>query len=1109
MPSTSRSVGPEALRTLVDRWLTARPAERANAQSYIIELCHAIGVEPPRPAGSGYEFEFPVRVIGRDGTESVNFIDLYHAHHFALEAKDQDPERPNDMLLRKAFGQLRSYLGHLPDERPPYLLVIDVGRTLIVWDRWSGDYGGFSAGRRIDLTTLADSPGEVELLRDIWTNPSVRNPRSRAIAVTKDIAERLAELAAQLERDGYEQERVARFLMRCVFTMFAEDIGLLPGEPFRHIIDDVALATPQDFVTLATDLWRAMDEGRRFLLRKLLRFNGHFFKVAEALPLSRDALAMLLNASRADWQHVEPSVFGTLLTRALDRDERHRLGAEYTPREFVERVVRPAVEEPLRERWTLVQADVLQLRQTGKKKDRQQAERRLREFHAWLLRLNFLDPACGSGNFLYVTMHLVKRIELEVIRAIEELTGKHEMRLAEVGPWQFHGIEVNPWAREIAELTLWIGFHQFWKEHHDVQPPEPILQDTGTLECRDGVLAWDAVTEVPEQARPDPTPRIRHPVTGALVPDPNAKLPYLRHEHARQSAWPEADFIIGNPPYLGQARQREAFGDGYVDALRAAYPEVPDTADYVMYWWYRAAKAVASGRAIRAGLITTNSIVQSQNRGVIADAESHGVRVMWAVPDHPWVNGADGAAVRVAMTVLAHEPTSATRIVVDDDARLLSEVRVDRLNADLTAHADVATAAGVPLHANEGLCSPGFKLHGTGFLVPPDEATRLLRARPSLAHVLRPYLGGRDLARRSRGLHVIDFGLMSENQAREYPVLYDIVRDRVKPERDANNDPSTREKWWRFGRNREEFRPALVGLSRYIATVETSKHRVFQFLDAAVAPDNMLICFASDDPFHLGVLSSAIHRAWALAAGGHLGVGNDPRYNKTRCFDPYPFPVANAASQRAIGDIASRIDQHRKAAVARDDRVTITGIYNVLEKLRTGEALTRTERHIHRTAACNSLRDLHDELDAAVASAYNWYWPLSTEEILESLVALHSERTAEEASGRVRWLRPRYQVPRFGAAVVGQATAMEFPFGETKVPRGRPRIWPTAAIEQMAALKRLIAKTPLTVDEALVRFDGAKRELVQRHLETLAVMGEMWTDGTGRYHAAEAASVAA
>ena len=1087
------------LQRLAQRWATAKPAERANAQSYIIELCQALGVEPPRPAGGGYEFEFPIRVVGRDGTESTNFVDLYKAEHFALEAKDQDPDKPNDLLLRKAFGQLRSYLGHLPHERPPYLMVLDVGKTLAVWDRWRGDYGGFNAGRRIDLARLAENEADVALLRDIWTDPTVRDPRARSVAVTKEIAAKLAELAAQLEREGYDQERVARFLMRCVFTMFAEDVGLLPGEPFRHIIDDVALADPDEFVPLAMELWQAMDQGHRFLLHKLLKFNGHFFKEAEALPLTRDALAMLLAASHADWQHVEPSIFGTLLTRALDPVERHSLGAEFTPREFVERVVRPTIEEPLRERWTLVQADVLQLQGSGKKKDLAQAESRLREYHEWLRGLNFLDPACGSGNFLYVTMHIVKRIELEVIRGIEELTGKHEIRLTEVGPWQFHGIEVKAWAREIAELTLWIGFHQFWREHHDVQPPEPILRDTGTLECKDAVLAWDSTRHVAGRDRPDPAPRVPSPITGKFVPDSAARLEYIERVGARPTPWPPAHFIIGNPPYIGEKRQRDVLGDGYIDALRAAYPDVPDSADYVMYWWYRAATEIAAGRTLRAGLITTNTITQAKNRKVIEQAEARGVQVVWAVADHPWVEDADGAAVRVAMTVLAPQSHSATLVTVSDDAQVSGETQVERLNADLSAHADVPRAASVPLLANSGISSQGYKLVGDGFVLTPGEARTLLGASPIYADVVHPYRNGRDLSARPRGVYVVDFGMRSEEEARAYPLAFDRIHDRVKPDRDAVRDRSMRERWWIHGRPRADLREALHGLPRYIATLEVSKHRFFTFLSSDVAPDGTLVCIASADAYHVGVLSSRLHMVWALAAGGMLE--DRPRYTKTLCFNAFPFPDATQVLRSEIAGIAEQLDRHRAEAIARDARVTMTGMYNVVAKLRDGEVLSEEERAIHELAGCGTLRTLHDRLDAAVARGYGWAWPTEEKAVLALLVALHDVRAAEEAEGTVRWLRPSYQIPRLGAEVESAVPEMGLGLSEPKAPRGRPRTWPASAIEQMFALQQLIARAPLSIEDALVRFKGAKRDLVQRHLETLALMGEMWVDDGGRYHA--------
>jgi hypothetical protein len=1106
------------LKALAERWSTAKPAERANAQLYIVELCGALGVEPPRPAGSGYEFELPVRLIARDGSESPGFIDCYKAGHFVLEAKDYEEGRSADVLLRKAFGQARMYASHDPaGVAPPYLLVLDVAKTLLIWDRWAGTFGGYAAARRIDLVKLHERPDDAALLVDVWTNPTARNPRLTFQAVTKDIAAHLAELAASLEGRGFEQERVARFLMRCVFTMFSEDVGLLADHPFRRLLDEIAVPTPAEFPGAAEELWRAMDAGRRFGFRKLLRFNGHFFKDAEALPLTREDLTILLEAAKADWAKVEPTIFGTLLTRALDPTERHRLGAEYTPPEFIERLIRPTIEEPVRERWTAVQAEVLQLREAKKPKERAKAEQRLVEFHEWLRSLKVLDPACGSGNFLYLAMHALKRIEVEVLHEIADgRGGALELRMEEVDPSQFYGIEVKPWAREIAELTLWIGFHQFWRQQHgDVQPAEPLLRDTGTLECRDAVLSWDHVRNDEARDRPDPRPRVPHSRTGELVPDPAARRQYAMHVNARPAPWPQADFIVGNPPYLGQFRQREALGDGYVDALRAAYKHVPDSADLVTYWWYRAAEEVAAGRTIRAGLITTNSITQSQNRVVIADAADKGARVTWAIPNHVWYEGGDGAEVRVAMTVIAKDPTSARLVQVEKvekvtgDVPVVSEVRVPRLNADLTADADIATAVTQPLLASAGVAARGFMVAGAGFILDAAEAEQLRALDTKYWPLVRPFRNGKDLTARSRGSYVIDFGLRSEAEARAFPVVFDIVRDRVKPERDANQDKGRREKWWLFGRTNEDLRKALTGLRRYIATAETSKHRFFTFLDSDVAPDNAVVCIASDDAYVLGVLSSSLHLAWALAAGGRMGVRDTPSYNKGLCFEPFPFPDATDSPRAEIAAAAERIEAHRSSAVAAADDVTLMKLYDVVEALRTERTLTAAQQRIHMLGACGVLKDLHDELDHAVASAYGWSWPEPPELVLERLVMLHDQRRAEEAGGRVRWIRPEFQAPKFGRVGDGEAPRLDLQAGadaDVMIAGRAAKPWPGDAVGQITALRQLAGTAPVTVDDAVAHFAGAPRTIVARHLETLAILGEVRQVSGGRYATALAAA---
>ena len=255
----------------------------------------------------------------------------------------------------------------------------------------------------------------------------------------------------------------------------------------------------------------------------------------------------------------------------------------------------------------------------------------------------------------------------------------------------------------------------------------------------------------------------------------------------------------------------------------------------------------------------------------------------------------------------------------------------------------------------------------------------------------------------------------------------------------------------------------------------------------------------------LGVLSSRIHGVWVAALAGKLGVGNDARYNKA-CIDAFPFPVLAGAALVPLSNAAERLDAHRKSAIARDERVTMTGMYNVVAKLRTGEALTPKERAIHEIAACGVLRDIHDELDALVAGAYGWPWPMADAEILERLVALHDERVAEEKRGIIRWLRPEFQAPGQGAELPAEELALpESEAMAAAVTEAAPEPWPAGAIEQIGALKRLVQVAPLTVDEATAQFSGAKREIVVRHMETLAILGEVRETGTGSFAAADRA----
>jgi hypothetical protein len=1100
------------LRALSERWTGVEANERASFQTWFLELCAALGVPAPSPPTDDYRFELPVKVVDREGDLATNYIDAWHRGHFAMEAKMSEPGRNNDALLRRAFGQVRTYVSHVSGTPPPFLMVVDVPHTLIVWDRWSGSYGDFGAGRRIALGSLHTREDDIALLQDIFARPEARDPRGRAQAVTKEIASRLAALAAALEGRGLDQERVARFLMRCVFSCFAEDVGLLPEHLFRKTLEAAQSSRdPSRLKTALELLWKTMDEGGMFGAEMLHRFNGHFFKTREALPLEAADIALLIEATSYDWARVEPSIFGTLLVRALDPEERHRLGAEYTPREYIERLVEPTVVEPIRERWVAVQASVVQLEESGKKKDRDAALTSLLDFHEWMRTLRFLDPACGSGNFLYVTMAAVKRIEVEVLNELQRLSGgQGGLVLDEVHPRQFFGIEIKPWAREIAELTLWIGYHQFWRETHGGRtPPDPILEDTGTIECRDAVLAYDDVVHRPEKDRPDPTPRLKHPVTGELVPDPKATLPYYEHVNARAAMWPEADFIVGNPPYLGTQRQRSSFGDGYVEALRAAYPDVPDSADLVMYWWSAASQLVADGVAIRAGFIATSSMTQSFNRRVLDRLVGKDISVVWAIRNHPWIADIDSASVRVAMAVLARGIRPGFLQVVDDGSSKLESTGPVAISPGLDVQSGLSSATSQPLSANIGLVFRGVCLVGDGFRLDQEGAERVVEMEGRNREIVKRLVNATDLLERSRNQYVIDFGLMSESEAREYASLFDRIRSLVMPARQAQKRKSYRDFWWRFAEPRPELRGASVDMSRFFVTPMVSRHRLFVPLSTDNVPDQRLMTVALQDWWLFGVLSSLAHVVWASEAGGRHGVGNDIVYNNGVCFDPFPFPDPTPALRASIADLAERLDAHRKAAQDRDERVTMTGMYNVVEKLRSGEALTPKERTIHEIAACSILRDLHDELDRLVAEAYGWPWPLSREDILDRLVALHAERIAEEERGLIRWLRPDYQIPRFApeqslgisgadlnARTRGPGTT-QAALADTIT--ASPHPWPATAVEQITAIGALIAQHPRSTAEVAAAFTGAQPALVSRHLDTLALMGEITEGADGRY----------
>lgn len=1179
-----------ALEDLIVEAKASGGAELANYQTFVSDLARALGLKRPDMAKeetrlNDYVYERGVVFRHPNGTTSAGRIDCYKRDCFILEAK-QSAKRQKareteqlalagiaarqkqghakrgtktwDQVMIAAKKQAEDYARALPDDHPypPFILVADIGNVIEVYADFSGqgrNYAHFPDRQsyRLSMDDLLDDTVQ-QRLRAIWSDPHSLDPARISAAVTEDIAERLARIAKSLER-RYDPKDIAEFLMRCLFTMFAEDIGLIEETdeerrtgvgPFEAMLERM-VETPDYFPHALESLWRTMDEGGYAgeFGRPLKRFNGSLFKNRRALRLEADDIRELWLAAKKDWDEVEPAIFGTLLERALDTKERGKLGAHFTPRVYVERLVVPTIIEPLRADWSEVQALVEDHRRAG---DDAAAVQAVRRFHHRLCTTRVLDPACGTGNFLYVSLELMKRLEGEVLDALEGL-GDDEARLLldgeTVNPRQFFGLELNPRAVPIADLVLWIGFLKWQLKTTEARNlPEPILHAYGTIREQDAILAYDRqeLLRGPDGkplSRWDGETMKRHPITGEEVPDPDATTELHRYVNPRRAPWPEAEFIVGNPPFIGGKDMRAELGDGYAEAAWTARPQVPGGADFVMHFWDEAAtrllatpaKKGAANPLRRFGFITTNSITQTFSRRVVERHMSAKapLSLTYAIPDHPWLKASDKAAVRIAMTVAVRGERQgklaevvSERGLNSDTPEVRLETREGKITSALRLGADLSKI--VPLLANEDLSSPGVKLHGSGFIVAPDRAANLgLGEVDGLDGYIRHYRHGRDLAARPRGVMVIDlFGLTAVEVQRRFAATYQHLIETVKPERDQNNRAAYRDNWWIFGEPRAELRQALAGLDRYIATIETTKHRVFQFLDRSMLPDNKLIVIAVGRAAKVSIQSSRLHVAWSMSTGGWLGVGNDSVYVKTRCFDPFPFPVLTDAESAALDQLGERLDTFRKERLAAHDFLTMTDMYNVLERLRELEAgadappLSDRERAIHEAGLISVLKDIHDVIDRAVFDAYGWTdlgarlvgrpgattpspqksedQEAAEQELLVRLVALNLERAAEEKAGTVRWLRPDYQKPRLAHKLKGQSE-LDVELAEAGVVE--ERAWPADGLEQIRALRDVLAEAdaPLPADALASLFRGRttpkRRARVADVLETLVATG--------------------
>lgn len=926
--------------------------ERAEAQSFFNDLCRLVGHKTPReadPSRTWFAFEYGAeKTVGGRG-----FADAWKKGYFGWEAKG------TGRSLQDAYVQLKMYSDDL--QNPPLLVVSDL-ETIQIHTNFTNTV------KEAHTFTIEDlvKPEVLRKVRAMFHSPEELRPGKKRSDITEDAAKKFADLAHALRERDHSPLAVAHFLNRLLFCMFAEDIGLLPDHLFTRMVVG-SQDSPEAFEANAKQLFGAMRQGGQAGFTKVEWFNGGLFDSEDVLALTTAELKLLQAACQLHWDQIDPSIFGTLFERGLDPDKRSQLGAHYTDPETIQKIIQPVVVEPLLAEWELVKTGLVRAiaKDTAKTKV---AKAVLTPYYSFLDRLRqyvVLDPACGSGNFLYLSLQALKDVEARVIFEAEELGLPRQQ--PSVGPANVRGMELNEYAAELARITVWIGEIQ-WMIHNGYGARNnPILQPLNQIECRDALL------------NPDGT----------------------------EAAWPPADVIVGNPPFIGDKKMRGELGADYTQRVRAAYAaRVPGAANFVTFWFEKANDSIREGRTQRAGLVAPNTVAGGANLEVLKHIVAT-TSIFNAWSNEKWWDS--NTQVRVAMVCFGH----------NGGTPHLDGSRVAGIFADLSEDAGdgVDTTLAENLAENKGVAFLGIQK--TGAFDIPGRLARSWLAQPNPngrpnSDVVRPWFNGEDLGERPRDMWIIDYGTNTPQiDAAMYEKPFEHLQSEVQPKRVGKREARTNENWWIFQWARPHMRQALAGQTRYIATPETPTHNVFSWVDAKIVPDKNLIVFARDDDATFGVLSSTIHLRWVQKIGSRFGAHPTVRrYNSSRVFETFPFPEGLTLDLPAAPEspYAKDIAQVARSLVEARDRwlnppewvdwvrtpEEETAGFPARPQAKPGFEIDLSARTI--AALYNQppqwLTNLQDDLDRVVAAAYGWEWPLEDQEILGRLLALNRARSA-------------------------------------------------------------------------------------------------------------------
>ena len=958
----------------VNKWANSPLGEKQIAQAHFLDVCRLVGVEMPADGKTeaGEEFVFEPSLKLRSGH---GFADVYYENHFAIEYKTADKYKD----LNAAYEQLLKYREKL--NNPPLMAVTDFKR----WEIHSNFPNTEKRVYNFSHSEIASSSEAWAWLRALFHAPQRLHPGRNTAQVTKEAADAFQLVADNMRDWNAAPTRIAYFLTKLVFCLFAEDVGLLPtmsGQPqgiFSYIIEH-SRGKPSVFKQYVQNLFVAMNEGGNMFMRDIPYFNGALFKVVTVEELKQEALDELATAAKLNWASIEPSIFGTLFERSLDPNKRSQRGAHYTSREDILLIVEPVLMQPLRYAWDTVQLEAAPIRErydnarTGRAKTnaRSQLLAKRDEMLARVRGTTVLDPACGSGNFLYVSLQLLMDLEKEII--YHPLWAGLQLAARQVHPRQMYGIEIDPIAQALASIVVWIGYIQ-WRINNGYgqEFAEPILEELeDNIVCKDAILAFDA--------EGNPT----------------------------EPEWPKVDVVVGNPPFLGGQKLLRELGDEYVGRLRVQHPNLHASTDLVTYWFEKARQQIENNKVKREGLLATQTIRKGFNRPVLNYIKDTG-DIFMAWPDREWV--LDGAAVRVSM------------VGFDEGAqenKTLDGLPAGRINPDLTATVDITQAKQLP--SNRGYCMWPDKKGGP-FDIPGTLAKEMMKTtnRSGLSNedVLFLSVNGIDITRRPRDVWIIDFGINPTiEEAQRYELPFQYVEKHVKPARANNRIDRLREFWWIHREPGADMRRAIRKNSKFIATVNTAKHRLFVWLPLNVLPSNSLYVFPREDDYFFGVLHSKLHETWSLRMGTSLE--DRPRYTPTTTFETFPFPwspgredesdpahirISAAAKQLheerhawlnphpaendGRGDSVSRPPAARPEAALKDR--TLTNLYNALQVWR---GLDKIKTKPAAADFAPRLDQLHRELDEAVCAAYGWDCVVldDEEEILRRLLVLNLAR---------------------------------------------------------------------------------------------------------------------